>query len=135
MNILIDLLDMISKLLATSDGKIPFLQILIGLIVGAIGMIVYVKFKKPDFIFGNSKNNFLNRRNRVSSEIPVVAEETRIPQITQVPTIFNNEYINEERGEEAEEEAEEESEVEEEEEEEEDMAMRRQSILVPSCKQ
>lgn len=42
-----------SKLFTASDGKIPFLQILIGIIVGAIGMFIYVKFWKPKILFDN----------------------------------------------------------------------------------
>ena len=42
---------MISKMLTTADGKIPFLQIIIGVIVGAIGMFLYAKFCKPPWLF------------------------------------------------------------------------------------
>lgn len=39
------------KLFATADGKIPFLQIIVGIIIGAISMFAYIKFGKPKFIF------------------------------------------------------------------------------------
>jgi hypothetical protein len=42
---------MLTRLFATSDGKIPFLQILVGVIIGAIGMFVYAKFWKPKLLF------------------------------------------------------------------------------------
>jgi hypothetical protein len=41
----------IGKLFTTSDGKVPFIQIALGLIIGAIGVLVYVRFYKPAFLF------------------------------------------------------------------------------------
>ena len=46
-----------SKFLTASDGKIPFLQILIGIIVGAIGMFIYAKFWKPNMLFESTESN------------------------------------------------------------------------------
>ena len=39
------------KFLQASDGKMPFMQILLGIVVGALGMFVYVKFWKPKILF------------------------------------------------------------------------------------
>lgn len=44
----------IGKLFTTSDGKVPFVQIALGLIIGAIGVLVYVRLYKPAFLFAPS---------------------------------------------------------------------------------
>jgi len=41
---------MLTKLLSV-DGKIPVLQILIGILIGAIGMFVYAKFYRPKILY------------------------------------------------------------------------------------
>jgi hypothetical protein len=41
----------IAKMLTASDGKIPYLQILIGVAIGVIGMFFYAKFCRPKILF------------------------------------------------------------------------------------
>lgn len=48
---------MFGKLLTASDGKIPFVQIVIGVIIGAIAMFLYAKFWKPKMLFDDSSNS------------------------------------------------------------------------------
>lgn len=42
---------MIAKLFRTSEGSIPFMQIILGAIIGAIAMLVYAKFCKPKILY------------------------------------------------------------------------------------
>ena len=42
---------MFAKLFTTGEGKIPFVQIALGVIVGAIGMLIYARFYKPKILF------------------------------------------------------------------------------------
>ncbi len=37
---------MLTKLFSTADGKIPFVQIILGIILGAAGMYIYFRFYK-----------------------------------------------------------------------------------------
>lgn len=86
---------MFSKLLTSSDGKIPFLQIIIGAILGAIGMFVYAKFWKPKILFENygpplfnkERKSIQNVRNRkdpvtVSSDNVSNVETISVPNST-----------------------------------------------------
>lgn len=41
---------MLTNLFIASDGKIPYVQIIVGIVIGAIGMLIYAKFFKPQFI-------------------------------------------------------------------------------------
>jgi len=45
---------MLGKLFTTADGKIPFLQIAIGILLGAVAMFLYAKFYKPKLLFQDS---------------------------------------------------------------------------------
>lgn len=42
---------MLGKLLRASDGSIPFVPIMVGIIIGAIAMFAYAKFWKPKILF------------------------------------------------------------------------------------
>lgn len=42
---------MLAKLFRTSEGNIPFLQIIIGAILGAVGMFIYAKFFRPKILY------------------------------------------------------------------------------------
>ena len=43
-----------------SDGKIPYFQIILGILLGIIGTLAYCKFYKPDFLFDNSQPDNLH---------------------------------------------------------------------------
>ncbi len=64
----------IGKLFTTSDGKVPFVQIALGLILGAIGVLVYVRFYKPAFLFPPSTTSTQQR------SIPVRPTGKRKPE-------------------------------------------------------
>ena len=81
---------MIGKLLTGSDGKIPYMQILIGILIGAIGMLVYAKMMRPKILFednikvpigpsilqGKQPKNVLKQRTPAQ---PVVAQTSAVP--------------------------------------------------------
>jgi len=66
----------IGKLFTTSDGKIPFTQIAIGILIGAIAMYVYVKIYKGDLPFGKKTATDLQP---VESIEPLVAPPLPTP--------------------------------------------------------
>jgi hypothetical protein len=41
------------SLFTTADGQVPFFQIILGLIIGAVMMLIYAKFFRPPFIVGD----------------------------------------------------------------------------------
>ena len=44
---------MLTKLLMDSQGNIPYMQILIGIIIGAVAMLAYAKFCRPKILFAD----------------------------------------------------------------------------------
>jgi hypothetical protein len=63
---------MFAKLFTAGNGKIPFIQIILGVIIGAVGMLVYAKFYKPKLLFPESQS--LPRR--TAADIPTGREKT-----------------------------------------------------------
>lgn len=74
-----------SKFLTASDGKIPFLQILIGIIVGAIGMFVYAKFWKPKMLFENENLEIPQPQIAATAAAPVAQQPQRQSTAQQAP--------------------------------------------------
>ncbi|KAJ3135633.1 hypothetical protein HDU90_003708 [Geranomyces variabilis] len=54
---------MLQMLFSTADGKIPFIQIALGAITGAIGVLIYVRFYKPKILFPDAPT--VSNRHRV----------------------------------------------------------------------
>lgn len=48
---------MLAKLFTTGDGRIPFVQIALGIIIGAVGMLIYARFYKPKILFPESTSS------------------------------------------------------------------------------
>lgn len=99
---------MFMKLLTMTDGKIPYTQIAIGIILGAIGMLIYAKICKPKFLnedfsvlglpslpsFPNSTSQpvLVSKETIIPKEKAVLVEKLPLNVITsapQLPTLIN----------------------------------------------
>ncbi len=61
---------MFLKLFTTSDGKIPFIQIALGAIIGAIGVLIYVRFYKPKILFPDKPATLSHPRVQARPPVP-----------------------------------------------------------------
>lgn len=66
---------MLQKLFTTADGKIPFIQIALGAIIGAIGVLIYVRFYKPKILFPSTPTSSQHK-----------VQEARVPLKRKVET-------------------------------------------------
>src|SRR3954468_20982155 len=101
---------MFKRLFTSADGKIPFLQIIIGIVLGAISMFAYCKFCKPKLLFGEKVVDLLVpepaaavRKNgrpknilhgRTAPPVKVYHPETIVPPVATVTqwNVPNDEY-------------------------------------------
>jgi hypothetical protein len=65
---------MLGKLFTTADGKIPFLQIAIGIMIGALAMFIYAKFYKPKILFQDTYPS-LRSPTKIPPQIDTNAQE------------------------------------------------------------
>ena len=82
---------MLGKLLTTADGKIPYLQIAIGIIIGIIGMFAYAKFYKPKILFEDSLlaapvTNGKRRVDQQQQQQQSIHQQINEPQVEAVET-------------------------------------------------
>jgi hypothetical protein len=71
-------------LFTTSDGKIPFLQIFVSLIIGAVAMFLYAKIYKPKILFESIGPATMS--DAVAAALPRPApQQISVPATTVVP--------------------------------------------------
>jgi hypothetical protein len=70
------------------DGKIPFVQILVGIIVGILGTLVYVKFMKPQFIFQSA----VLTNDYTDDDSVLTVEKERAPRVVKATIIRTNRF-------------------------------------------
>lgn len=81
------------------DGKIPFLQILLGVIIGALGAIFYIKFYNPDLNFlkvTDSTSNSVMLPRTVDDNPLIQKEEAVLVDVKDLPQVFNPKIIEDE---------------------------------------
>lgn len=78
---------MLGKLLYASDGKIPFLQIALGIIIGVVGFFVYAKYYRPVILFNDSKPNSLSSTDS-QAKVTTKRETIKEPSPTSSPDVI-----------------------------------------------